>query len=512
MKPPLWPEFPPAARFDALYDVAPMTAIEAARINALLIALMLHDAGVTVDCLPLLDVRHAGGHDIIGDRSFGAEPMRVAALGRATLDGLRAGGVVGVVKHIPGHGRARVDSHLALPVVDAGRDELATDFAPFRTLNTAPMAMTAHIVYSAIDPDHCATLSPIVIGETIRRDIGFDGLLMSDDLGMKALGGTFAERTRGCLAAGCDIALHCSGDFAEMKAVAAAAGEIAPPAAARLNAAMLWATTPRAMDVARADRAARRPARQWLMPTTAMRRAAPATLTLALGAWEGPLDLLLTLARAQKVDLAQISILALVDQYLAFVAQARSLRLELAADYLVMAAWLAYLKSCLLLPPDPAADPDPHDLALRLQWQLQRLDAMREAGARLMARDRAGVDTFRRAAPRGAAPHRPAVVHRRSRRPAVGLWRHPRAPRPPGLCGRPARRAGARRGARPAGAAGRGDSRLDRPRRLSAAGADEAYRRSALASTFVAALELTRQGRTELAQADAFAPLLVRAR
>jgi beta-N-acetylhexosaminidase len=250
MRPPLWPEFPPAARFDALYDVAPMTAIEAARINALLIALMLHHAGVTVDCLPLLDVRHAGGHDIIGDRSFGAEPMRVAALGRATLDGLRAGGVVGVVKHIPGHGRARVDSHLALPVVDAGRDELEVDFAPFRSLNAAPMAMTAHIVYSAIDPDRCATLSPVVIGETIRGDIGFDGLLMSDDLGMKALGGTFAERTRSALAAGCDIALHCSGDFAEMKAVAAAAGEIAPAAAARLNAAMLSATTPHEMDVA----------------------------------------------------------------------------------------------------------------------------------------------------------------------------------------------------------------------------------------------------------------------
>ena len=250
LRPPHWPAFPAAARFDALYDVAPLSAIEAARLNARLIAATLHDAGITVDCLPLLDVRAEDGHDIIGDRSYGAEPMRVAALGKATLAGLRDGGVVGVVKHIPGHGRARVDSHLALPLVAASRAELATDLEPFRTLNDAPMAMTAHIVYAALDPERCATLSPIVIGDTIRREIGFDGLLMSDDLGMKALGGSFAERTASCLAAGCDIALHCSGDLAEMREVAAAAGTIAPAARARLNAALLWATPPREVDVA----------------------------------------------------------------------------------------------------------------------------------------------------------------------------------------------------------------------------------------------------------------------
>jgi beta-N-acetylhexosaminidase len=250
MKPPVWAEFPPAARFGALYDVAPVTAIEAARLNALILALILRDAGVTVDCLPLLDVRAPGGHDIIGDRSYGSEPMRVAALGKATLDGLRAGGVIGVVKHIPGHGRATVDSHLGLPVVTATREELQVDFEPFRSLNTAPMAMTAHIVYSAIDADRCATLSPAVIGDTIRGAIGFDGLLMSDDLGMKALGGSFAARTRDCLAAGCDIALHCSGDIAEMREVVAAAGAITPEATTRLNAALLWATTPPDMDVA----------------------------------------------------------------------------------------------------------------------------------------------------------------------------------------------------------------------------------------------------------------------
>ncbi|MBV8973450.1 MAG: beta-N-acetylhexosaminidase [Sphingomonadaceae bacterium] len=260
LRPPHWPEFPAAARFGALYDVAPLSAIEAARLNGQLTGLMLHDAGITVDCLPLLDVRDAGGHDIIGDRSFGADPMRVAALGRATLDGLREGGVIGVVKHIPGHGRARVDSHLELPVVDATLSDLARDFEPFRTLNDAPMAMTAHIVYTALDPDRCATLSPIVIGATIRRDIGFDGLLMSDDLGMKALGvagpmgnnavGDFGARALTCLDAGCDIALHCSGDFAEMMAIVDAVPAITADATARLNAAMLWATTPREADIA----------------------------------------------------------------------------------------------------------------------------------------------------------------------------------------------------------------------------------------------------------------------
>ncbi len=241
-------------------------------------------------------------------------------------------------------------------------------------------------------------------------------------------------------------------------------------------------------------------------------RGVPDTLTLALDGWEGPLDVLLTLARAQKVDLAKISILALVDQYLAFVAEARNVRLELAADYLVMAAWLAYLKSCLLLPPDPLADPDPHDLALRLQFQLQRLDAMREAGARLLARDRAGVDTFRRAAPEGlrlvASSNFECSLYdllsayggirARRDRPAYAIERRDRL----------ALDAALERLARLVG--GRHDW-TDLAAYLPPA-PDEAYRRSALASTFLAALELTRQGRTDLAQADAFAPLLVRAR
>ncbi len=254
LRPPHWPEFPAGDRFARLYRAAPVTAIEALRLNALALATLLRDLGISVDCLPLLDVRDPGGHDIIGDRALGTEPMQVAALGRATLDGLRAGGVCGVVKHIPGHGRAGADSHLELPVVTASRAELERDFEPFRTLNAAPMAMTAHVTYTAIDPDRCATLSPIVI-DLIRTDIGFKGLLMSDDLGMHALGSPaagghppgsnalhdFGARALASLAAGCDIALHCSGDFAEMRAICEAVPAITDAAAARLAAAMAWA-------------------------------------------------------------------------------------------------------------------------------------------------------------------------------------------------------------------------------------------------------------------------------
>ncbi|KQX17819.1 MULTISPECIES: beta-N-acetylhexosaminidase [unclassified Sphingomonas] len=238
MQPPEWPAFPKAELFDRLYDIAPMTAIEAARHNARAIAATLAEVGITVDCLPLLDVRQPGAHDIIGDRALGAEPMRVAAMGRAVIEGLRDGGVVGVVKHIPGHGRAMADSHVELPVVEADDDALETDLEPFAALNDAPMAMTAHVVYPAWDGEQCASLSAKVIGGIIRGRIGFDGLLMSDDLGMHALTGDFGERAAGVLAAGCDIALHCSGDMAEMEAIAAAVGAIDELAKARLDRAM----------------------------------------------------------------------------------------------------------------------------------------------------------------------------------------------------------------------------------------------------------------------------------
>lgn len=238
MQPPEWPAFPPGADFDRLYDLGPMSAIEAIRVNAQALGLMLREVGINVDCLPLLDVRQPGAHDIIGDRALGTEPLRVAALGRATLEGLKAGGTVGVVKHMPGHGRSMADSHVELPVVDAPAEQLETDLAPFITLNRAPMAMTAHVIYTAWDKERCGSLSPIVIGEIIRGRIGFDNLLMSDDLGMHALKGSFTDRAAGVIAAGCDIALHCSGDMDEMRACAAGVGEIAPRGRERLDAAM----------------------------------------------------------------------------------------------------------------------------------------------------------------------------------------------------------------------------------------------------------------------------------
>ena len=238
MQPPEWPAFPAGKAFDALYDLAPMSAIEAARVNAQALAIMLREVGVNVDCLPLLDVRQPGAHDIIGDRALGTEPLRVAALGRATLEGLKAGGAVGVVKHMPGHGRSMSDSHVELPVVDASAEDLETDLAPFRTLNRAPMGMTAHVVYTTWDPDHPASLSPTVIGDIIRCRIGFDGFLMSDDLGMEALQGDFGDRAAGVVAAGCDVALHCSGKMEEMVAVAGAVPALSAEGEIRLARAM----------------------------------------------------------------------------------------------------------------------------------------------------------------------------------------------------------------------------------------------------------------------------------
>lgn len=242
MRPPVWPEFPPAQRFDSLYDTAPSSAIEACRLNAQAIATSLREVGITVDALPLLDVRQEGASAIMGDRTLGAEPMRVAALGRATIDGLRAGGVVGIVKHMPGHGRAMVDSHEQLPVVTAGEAELESDIAPFRTLRGAPIGMTAHIVYTAWDSERPASLSPLVIERIIREKIGFEGLLMSDDLDMKALKGDIPALAAGVVAAGCDLALNCWARMDEMIGIAASLPEIASAARARLDRAM--ATVP----------------------------------------------------------------------------------------------------------------------------------------------------------------------------------------------------------------------------------------------------------------------------
>ncbi|MDT8757331.1 beta-N-acetylhexosaminidase [Sphingomonas psychrotolerans] len=238
MVPPEWPAFPAGAAFDALYELAPISAIEAARANAQALAMMLAEVGVNVNCAPLLDVRQADVTPAIGDRAFGGDPMRVAALGQATLDGMRRGGVVGVVKHMPGHGRALVDSHYDLPHVKADAEALEVDLEPFTRLNDAPMGMTCHVVFEAWDVERPATLSPKVIAEIIRGRIGFDGLLMTDDIDMKALSGTAGEKAAQALAAGCDVVLDCWARMDEMVEIAGRIGDATPECLARLERAM----------------------------------------------------------------------------------------------------------------------------------------------------------------------------------------------------------------------------------------------------------------------------------
>ena len=241
MRPPVWPSFPRGEDFDRLYQLAPASAIEAARMNARAIALMLRSAGVNVNCLPMLDVRQPGATDIVGDRAYGGEPMQVAALGRAVLDGMASAGVVGVVKHMPGHGRALVDSHRELPVVTASSADLDLDLEPFERLAQAPMGMVAHILFTAWDADRPSSQSPTVIGDVIRGRIGFGGFLMTDDIGMAALSGSAGQRSAAALAAGCDATLHCSGKLDEMVDVATHVGPLTPGGEARLARAMAGA-------------------------------------------------------------------------------------------------------------------------------------------------------------------------------------------------------------------------------------------------------------------------------
>lgn len=235
LKPPNWPARPAAAAFGAVAKHDRALAGEAARLNAELIAAELFNLGITIDCAPVLDVPAPGSHGIIGDRAFGYDPDTVAVLGMAAAEGFLSRGVLPVIKHIPGHGRAAADSHHGLPVVDDAAAELEkTDFPPFRALGHMPWAMTAHVVYTALDKDNPATTSERVIRDTIRGSLGFGGVLVSDDIGMKALSGTFAERAAAALAAGCDLVLHCSGDMAEMEDTAGGAGPLTGDAVARL--------------------------------------------------------------------------------------------------------------------------------------------------------------------------------------------------------------------------------------------------------------------------------------
>ncbi len=238
-RPPHWPLYPSGASFGQLYATDPAAGLKAARLSARLIADDLAQVGVNVDCLPLADVPIPGANDVIGDRAYGHDPKTVAAIARAVTEGLQEGGILPILKHIPGHGRAMADSHLSLPVVDTPKNELESiDFAAFKPLADLPMAMTAHVVFTAYDRAHPATTSATMIDGVIRGLIGFQGLLMSDDVGMNALAGSIAERSRALLAAGCDMVLHCSGELEEMRQVARETPELSGKALQRAKAAL----------------------------------------------------------------------------------------------------------------------------------------------------------------------------------------------------------------------------------------------------------------------------------
>ena len=228
MKPPVWPAYPAGAVFDRLYDLAPASAIEAARVNAQALGLDLAEVGITCTHAPVLDVRQADANDVIGDRAYGHEPLRVAALGRAVLDGLGKAGVQGTIKHMPGHGRTMCDTHKSMPTVTASAAELECDLAPFKALNHAAIGMTGHLLFTAWDADNPATQSKTVVEQVIRGLIGFDGLLLTDDLDMEALSGTVPERAERAIAAGCDVALNCWARIDDMTGIC----EMLPPLSA----------------------------------------------------------------------------------------------------------------------------------------------------------------------------------------------------------------------------------------------------------------------------------------
>ena len=253
LSPPHWPLYPPGAAFGSLYDIDAALGLRAALLSARLIGDDLAELGVTVDCLPLADVPVAGADAVIGNRAYGTEPAKVSAIARAVTVGLAQGGILPVLKHIPGHGRATADTHFRLPVVDTAQAELEkTDFAAFRPLVDLPMAMTAHVVFSAYDPAHPATTSATMIETVIRGLIGFQGLLMSDDVSMNALAGSIAERTRAIFAAGCDLVLHCNGKLDEMREVASETPELSGKALIRAERALASRKPPVPFDRAAA--------------------------------------------------------------------------------------------------------------------------------------------------------------------------------------------------------------------------------------------------------------------
>jgi beta-N-acetylhexosaminidase len=255
LQPPHWPAYPAGRAYGDIYDRDRAAGLAAARLGARLIAADLAELGITVDCLPLADVPVAGADRVIGDRAYGDTPEKVAALAAAIAAGLMEGGVLPVLKHIPGHGRANADSHLKLPVVHADRATLeATDFAAFRPLKDLPLGMTAHVVFTALDSERPATTSATIVSQVIRGFIGFGGLLMSDDISMGALSGSIADRSRAAISAGCDVVLHCNGNLAEMRAVADAVPELAGAGKQRADNALAVRKSPAGIDLPAARR------------------------------------------------------------------------------------------------------------------------------------------------------------------------------------------------------------------------------------------------------------------
>jgi beta-N-acetylhexosaminidase len=253
LQPPHWRDYPPGAAYGRIYERNPEAGLAAARLGARLIAADLSALGISVDCLPVADVPAVGADPVIGDRAYGADVDQVVAIARAIAQGLSAGGVLPVLKHIPGHGRARADSHFKLPVVETERTALAaTDFDAFRQLADLPLGMTAHVVYAGIDPNRTATSSAIMINEVIRGFIGFEGALMTDDISMGALSGSIAARCRAAIDAGCDLVLHCNGNLRQMQQVAASVPDLGGDAAKRADAALRARSQPEPIDLAAA--------------------------------------------------------------------------------------------------------------------------------------------------------------------------------------------------------------------------------------------------------------------
>ena len=455
-------------------------------------------------------------------------PARSRRSPRAVTEGLEEGGVLPVLKHIPGHGRATADTHLRLPVVDTPRRSWKrTDFAAFRPLADLPMAMTAHVVFSAIDPAHPATTSATIIEQVIRGVIGFQGLLMSDDVSMNALAGSIAERTRAIVAAGCDMVLHCNGKLDEMREVARETPGIVGQGAGARQAGAGGAQGAAAVRPAggagrtgRVDRSGR-DGRRMSAEILSFETGRPAeladdepSLVVDVEGYEGPLDLLLALARQQKVDLSKISILALADQYLVFIEAARKIRLELAADYLVMAAWLAFLKSRLLLPEPPTADgPSAEEMATALANRLRRLEAIREASNRLMKRPQLQRDIFPRGDPESIAEikHPKFTATLFDLLTAYAAQRQQRVLATVHLAKRTVwSLAEARASLERLVGMAEDWSCLDEY--LLNYVVDPSQRATVFASSFAAALELVREGEMEVHQKEAFAPFYFRKR